>query len=280
MARTPYVKILAALIAAALAFAGATTPALAAGSPQYLRLAYDGSIWEVSDDGIYELTWNDWADLGFPAWSNAPTDYVKYPWSPSISAVTYFGSDPDEWLWEHLDFGMWSAAGRPAPRNAGWIGGSSIHQWSTSPELFLTDPGGQVHKLSYAEWAATGFQAFEYIANQGFVTHWWDSTGSIALMCDVAMGRGRNVSFAEWSSAGYPTPQTVTRMPRDNVWWFGPRTPTSPIGGQIYYQSATGDVGLSFAQWKALGQPAPGSRVPNNYYSCGSDWIETWPPTG
>lgn len=265
------VKALGLSIAAVLLFPAAAPPAAANGSSvEYLRLAYDGSIWEVSSDGIYELSWEEWRDLGFPAWRNALTEYVKYPWSPSISAVTYFGSDPREWLWDRLDFGMWSAAGRPAPRNAGWIGGSTIHQWSTSSELFLTDPSGHVHKLSYPEWSDTGFHPFEYIANQGYVTLGWDSTGNIAGMCDMSMGRGSRVTYDEWRRAGSPTPQVVSSLPRAYFWWWGGPSAGSLAGSStIFYESATGSLALSYAQWTAFGQPAPtGGRNPSNPYSC------------
>lgn len=229
----------------------ATYPASvrAASGPRYYRTAYDGSIWRVEGTSVKALSYQDWKAAGFPAWQNAPTDYVRYPWSSSISAVTFFGQNPAQWVWKHLDYSSWSAAGRPNPRTAGWIEGSSIHQWSTGSELFLRDIGGVVHRLDYREWQATGFRGYERKANQGFVKLSWDASGTVAFLCDIAGGKGTRVDYRSWAGEGAPSPLSVSRTPGDVVW--------RGSGSQLHYWGPVADLVLSYRQWQAMGSPAP-----------------------
>ena len=235
-------------------FASYPASVRAPSGPRYYRTAYDGSIWRVEGSDIRALSWQEWGDVGFPAWQPAPTDYVKYPWSSSISAVTFFGGDASRWVWKHLDYASWSAAGRPAPRAAGWIDGSSIHQWATGSELFLRDVGGVVHKLNYRQWQDTGFRGFERRANQGYVRLSWDSSGTIAFMCDISAGQGSRVDFSAWSGAGYPSPQATQRTARDLVW-------KEDGAATIHYSGAVIDTALSFSQWSAMGFPSPSNAL-------------------
>lgn len=237
----------------------ATYPAGARSTgPQYYRTAYDGTIWRVLGTSIRALTWAEWQSAGFPAYRPAPTDYVKYPWSPSLSAVTFFGKDPSLWVWKPLTFAMWTSAGRPNPRAIGWLEGSKIHQWGTSDELFLTDPGGVVHKLSYPEWQATGRKGFSRHTNQGYVKLAWDGTGGIAFMCDLKAGKGNRIGFGTWVGSGAPTPRTVRRVAGDSVYWAGPSVPT---GRPVNYAGPSLKGQLSYPQYLAMGAPAPGNAA-------------------
>src|SRR5215207_1648971 len=69
----------------------------------YYVLAYSGVVYQVSGGGtsIRSITYAEWAAAGFPTPQAAPTDYVKYSWAPTISAVTYFdAADASSWLWQ------------------------------------------------------------------------------------------------------------------------------------------------------------------------------------
>lgn len=232
-------------------------------NPRFLRTAYDGAIWRVEGTVARVLSWQEWSSVGFPAWQPAPTDYVKYPWSNVISAVTFFGTDPSQWAWKQLDYQMWRTAGAPVPRNVGWIQGSTIHQWATGPDLFLTDVSGAVHKLTYPEWRDTGHRAFEVRVNQGYLKLSWDGSGTIGFFCDIAAGRGSRLTYSEWVSAGTPSPLPVLRSARDRVWRDG-------TGATIFYTGPLAESSLTYAQWRAMGAPMPlDARGELPAYACG-----------
>lgn len=121
----------------------------------FLKAGHSPTVHLVTGSAHRPATYAEWAAAGFPAPSATNTWYVRYPWSASISAVTFWA---DGWQWERLDYAAWAAAGHPSPRTAGWIGGSTIWKRADAPALYLSDPSGQTHQLSYAEWAATEFR--------------------------------------------------------------------------------------------------------------------------
>ncbi len=110
-----------------------------AGTTEYYTTKYDGSVWAVTPATIAALSFAEWQALGFPTPLPAPTDYVKYPWSPTLYAVTFFGQEESRWVWKELTFVDWQRAGTRAPRNAGWIKGSVYYQWAGTPELWVQD---------------------------------------------------------------------------------------------------------------------------------------------
>ena len=225
-------------------------------SPKYFRTAYDGTIWRITDSEIHALTFDEWKSDGFPAFAPAPTDYVKYAWSATISAVTFFGQTRDRWVWKHVSYDEWSRAGRPYPRSAGWIEGSTYYQWATSSQIFVQDVGGVRHALTYDEWRDSGFEQFERRANQGFVKLTWDD--SIAFLTDVSRGQGGPIGFDRWSGEGYPQPTVAARFAGDQVW----RNYGSP---DIWYAGPTTFKRINGAEWAAMGRPSPNVRnVPAN----------------
>ncbi|MEV8028487.1 excalibur calcium-binding domain-containing protein [Cellulosimicrobium funkei] len=231
----------------------AAVPASARWVPDgYYLTKYTGEIWHV-DSGtgeIYPITYDEWRNAGFPSPKAAPTNYVKYSWAPSIHAVTFFDpADPNVWLWDELSFADWSRAGKPAPRNAGWIEGSYVYKWGTSAEILIEEPNGGVnHKLTYNEWRDTGFKPYVNRANEGFVKYSWDST--IVRLTNISAGQGYRLSYGEWQAEGFPTPQVVNRVNGDQVYQnYG--SPT------LYYAGPGLNRAINYAEWTAMGQPRP-----------------------
>jgi len=74
---------------------------------------------------------------------------IRYPWSPTRDAVTYWSAT--DWDWYRLSWEAWPATGFMAPRAAGWIAGSSIYRGESSPELFLRGADESLHEPTEAE---------------------------------------------------------------------------------------------------------------------------------
>lgn len=122
---------------------------------EFLKAAHSPTLHAVQGTSHRPATFAEWAAAGYPAPRPTNTWYVRYPWSSSISAVTFW---PDAWQWERLDLAAWAAAGYPTPRIAGWVGGSTIWKRASAPAVYITDPGGVTHQLTYDEWAAADFR--------------------------------------------------------------------------------------------------------------------------
>lgn len=206
-------KVLAAVATTALAGSLAVATATPAAADWYedgvFSLRYTDSIWQVdsASDSAGPLTYEQWQALGFPAPKPAQTDYVKYPWSPTVYAVTFFGNERDEWFWEPITFSQWSRAGYPSPRNAGWIEGSYYYQWATSNEIFVAspDPEQTVHKLTYSEWQASGFMPPERLSDYGYLK--LSSDQATIYFVTMANKIGYAVTYDEWRREDFPTPQ-------------------------------------------------------------------------
>lgn len=222
----------------------------------YYLLAYSGEIVLV-DAAARTVTWvspEAWAAAGWPVPAPAPTRYVHYPWSPSISAVTSFDpADSSTWRWAHLDLAAWARARYPTPQAAAYIDGSTLHRWATSPELFVTDPGGVTHRLTPGQWQAMGFRPFTTMSNQGFMKLSWDE--HIARMTDLIAGQGYPISPSQWSAEGWPTPQVVARAPGDVV-YHAPGDPT------LWYAGPTVNRPITSAEWRTMGFPSPVISTP------------------
>ncbi|MCF4120384.1 hypothetical protein L1785_05275 [Antribacter sp. KLBMP9083] len=208
-------KALAAVATVAVAGSMAVATATPAAADWYedgvFSLRYTDSIWRVdsASDSAWPLTYEEWQALGFPTPKPAQTDYVKYPWSPTVYAVTFFGNERDEWHWEAITFEQWSRAGYPSPRNAGWIEGSEYFQWGTSSELFVWTPADDVvHKLTYSQWQASGFMPAERIANEGFVKV--SGNANIYYSDDLgARSAYGPLTYEDWRYWDFPTPLVV-----------------------------------------------------------------------
>jgi hypothetical protein len=223
-------------------------------SARYYVTKYDQTVWRVTDSEVRALTYVEWQADGAPTPEPAPTDYVRYSWSSTISAVTFFGQARERWVWKHVSFDEWSRAGRPSPRTAGWIDGSVFYQWGTSDQIFVQDVGGVRHALSYAEWRDSGFEPYERRATQGFVKLTWDN--SIAFLSDIQGGQGGPIGYDRWSGEGFPAPATAPRFNGDQVYrnWGSP---------DIWYAGPTTNRRINGSEWAAMGNPyAPWRNVP------------------
>lgn len=257
---------LAVVVAAAMIIAGLAPPVSYAaprgGAPfapaeaetakTYYVTQYDGTVWEVTRDSIAALTYGQWQSAGSPRPRPAPTDYVKYPWSSTVSAVTFFGPERERWIWKHVSFAEWSRAGKPSPRHAGWITGSTFYKWATSSQIFVQDVGGVKHALTAQEWAASGWAPFSTRTNQGFVRLSWDD--SIAFLTDLSGGSGGGpISYAQWAAEGFPHPRVTARLPGDQVY-------RDSGSSTVYYAGPTVHRAITYAEWSAMGQPSPAVR--------------------
>lgn len=228
---------------------------------RYYVTKYDGTVWAVTATTIVPLTFPQWQAVGSPEPAPAPTDYVRYAWSSSISAVTIFGTDKSRWVWRHLSIEEWNRAGRPKPRTAGWIKDSVYYQWADSDQIFVQDVGGVKHALTYEEWQASGYQTFQKRPSQGFVKLSWD--GNIAFLTDFATGKGGPISFQQWEAEGFPKPTVATRFPGDQVYRFNGED-------TVWYAGPTVNRPITYREWGIIGYPSPPvhSIAPVAPYTC------------
>lgn len=251
-------RVTAALVSAGVALGVAVAvaaPANAAAADGYYKQPFDPTVWHVESGNARAITYDEWATAGFPTPAPSPTDYVKYPWSPTIYAVTFWGDPESTWDWDALTPTQWWASGSPAPRTAGWIVGSTYYQWGTSSELFVRGEDGVKHKLTYNEWAASGFRAFEWRSSQGFIKLSW--APNIVRITNLGTGDGYSIGYPEWSAEAFPTPQVVQRVVNDRFYKWG-------NGPTIYYEGAAFSRAITYAEWVGAGRPTPEMRQPGN----------------
>lgn len=127
-----------------------TAPTPPASSTTLYLTKYDGTIWTVSNWSATPITYPQWRDeYAFQAPVAAPTNYVRYTWSPTLYAVTFWpGSDSSQWTWHRLTYVEWQHAGSPNARAAGYITGSSYYQWSTGSDVFVQGEDGSLRNMS------------------------------------------------------------------------------------------------------------------------------------
>jgi hypothetical protein len=223
------------------------------------KFVYDSTIFELvtNSDGTgtptpRPLTFEKWRDLyNYQQPTPTSTDFVKYPWTPTVYAVTFWPGGENHWQWTPLSFDQWQRARQPIPRIAGWIQGSYYYQWRTSAEIFVGSADGVKHKLTGAEWAASGNRPFERRVAEGFLKLTW--APEVARMTDVVNGAGRPLGYAEWQAEGFPTPSAVQRIWGDQFYQdFG--NPT------VYYAGPNMNRQVTFAEWQAAGSPMPTVR--------------------
>ncbi|MBM7411736.1 hypothetical protein JOE38_001559 [Clavibacter michiganensis] len=175
-----------------------------------------------------------------------PTDYVKYPWSSTVYSVTFYPGGENAWRWSRIDFAQYADAGFPAVRNAGYIAGSYLYKWGTSPEILVEGPDGVNHKLSAAEWRDMGYRRFADRGNEGFQRLSW--TSDIVRMSDLRGGQGRAIGFGEWQEEAFPTPQVVQRITGDQFYRYDG-------SDQIWYAGPGMNRVVSYSEWAAAGFP-------------------------
>lgn len=173
----------------------------------YYKTPHAAAVYAVDAGArtVRAISFEEWARAGYPAPAPAPTDFVKYPWSPTIYAVTFWFPNQEAWQWDQLGFEQWSLAGFPAPRTAGWIADSYYYKWATADELFVEGRDGVNHKMTYQEWADSGFRPFDARDNEGFGQVAGEAT--ITRYSDLSTGVGRPIGFDEWREEAFPSPR-------------------------------------------------------------------------
>lgn len=221
------------------------------------KIVYDSTIFELvrNADGSQTpvaLTYAKWRDVyGMKQPQPIQTDFVKYLWSKTVYAVTFWPGGENAWMWTPLSYQQWSTAGRPAPRLAGWIKGSYYYQWGTSSEIFVEGADGVNHKLTYQEWANSNFRAFERRASEGFLKLSW--ANDMARMSNLSTGVGRPVGYAEWQEEAFPAPAVQQRITGDQFYkYYGNDT--------VWYAGPSMNRPVNYAEWQAAGSPAPSVR--------------------
>ncbi|QCB94998.1 FG-GAP repeat domain-containing protein [Cellulomonas shaoxiangyii] len=117
--------------------------------------AYSPTLYRLVNGVATPVSYAEWQAAGFPSPRPTNTDYVKYPWAPTLYAVTFW---PARWQWDLLTYELWQRAGFPAPRTATWIEGSDVYKRANEPYIYVRDPAGLVHQLTYDEWAFMNFR--------------------------------------------------------------------------------------------------------------------------
>ena len=232
-------------------------PDPAANAVKLYKIGYDSTIFEIvpgadGTESAVPLSYAKWRDVyGLRAPEPASTDFVKYPWSPTVYAVTFWPGGENKWMWTPLTFGQWQTAGQPSPRTAGWIKGSYYYQWGTSAEIFVEGADGVNHKLSYPEWAGSGFRAQERRSDEGYLKLSW--APELARMSSLTTGAGRPMGYTEWQAEAFPTPTSVQRMPGDTF--------SSYRGSSTVWYAGPGmNRPVTLPEWQAAGSPAPTVR--------------------
>ena len=217
------------------------------------KIVYESTIFELVPQGDrvapVALTYEKWRDVyNFQSPSPASTDFVKYPWSPTVYAVTFWPGGEDAWMWTPLSYPQWEAAGDPSPRIAGWITGSYFYKWITSAELFVEGADGVNHKLSYEEWANSGFRNYTYRSDEGFMKLSW--APEIARILSLATGAARAITYSEWQEEGFPTPNAVQRTGDDMFY-------QACGSADVWYAGPAMNRRVTFQEWQGAGSPTP-----------------------
>jgi hypothetical protein len=249
-------RMTAALVSAGVALGlavAAAAPASAAAADGYYKQPFDPAVWRVDGGNAHAISYDEWAAAGFPEPAPSPTDYVKYAWSPTVYAVTFWGPQESTWDWDRLTEPQWRSSGSPVPRTAGWIIGSTYYQWGTASELFVQGEDGVRHKLTYNEWAASGFRAYEWRSNEGFQKLAW--APEILRMTNLSGGNGYAINYAQWTAESFPTPQVVPGLPGHEFYHYG-------NGATIYYGGPAFTRPINYTEWMNAGRPTPVRRRP------------------
>ncbi|WP_424185020.1 hypothetical protein ACOBQX_24450 [Actinokineospora sp. G85] len=236
-------------LATAAAATVATTPASAV-QAGYYKNAYSDTIYHYEGDKApTPIDFQTWEAAGFPVPKDTPTSYVKYAWSPHVYAVTFWEHADQTWQWDKLDFNQWSRAGKPAAQNAGWIKGSEYYKFATANEIFVESDGVK-HKLTAAEWQASGYRTFVELTTVGFMKMSWAQdiryVTDLGVYSDVYI-----VDYADWKAEDFPTPQAVHRLPGDGFYR------SCSVYSTIVYDGPILSKVVNYNEWVAAGRPAP-----------------------
>jgi hypothetical protein len=247
------------------ATATATVKATAAVTPaektwRLYRSAYSATVYELvngtTPNPINKERWVNVYKMKTPM--NTPTDYVRYAWSPTVYAQTYWPGGESARQWDQLTTEQWRTAGSPTARvMVGYIKGSTYYRWATSKQVFVKAPDGTAHALTSKELTAAGGRPIVSRSNEGFRKLAW--AGDVVRFTDLAGGKGRAITKAEWVAEDYPAPQVLTSAPGESFH----RAADDPT---IWYTGLTINRPITTAEWEAAGKPevtvTPGAGAP------------------
>lgn len=219
------------------------------------KIVYDATIYELvmNPDGSQTpvpLSFEKWRDVyNYRYATPAPTDFVKYPWSPTVYAVTFWPGGENAWMWTRLSYEQWVTAKNPAPRIAGWIKGSYYYRWASNfSEIFVQGEDGINHKLTLKEWEDSGRRSFQDRMSEGFYALTW--APELARMTNLYTQSGRPLGYAEWQQEDFPTPQRMQRIQGDQFY----KDCSSPT---VWYAGPGMNRPVSFQEWQGAGSPIP-----------------------
>ena len=109
------------------------------------------------DRQVHQLTYSEWKQLGYPAPVRVPRPVTKYQWSKIVWMTTRWKTDPTTWTVKQLTSSEWVAMGSPRPADNVVTPQSKVFKYSGRTTIYLTDPSGFTHALTYAEWSHLGY---------------------------------------------------------------------------------------------------------------------------
>ncbi|RII89791.1 hypothetical protein DZF98_13315 [Clavibacter californiensis] len=221
---------------------------------QLYKTSFDGRIYELVDGqsprALSYETWRDVYDFRTPR--AADTNFVKYAWSPTVYAVTFWPGGERAWQWTRLGYDQFARAGFPSVRNAGYIVNSYVYKWGTSADILVEGEDGVNHRLTGAEWRDMNYRPFVDRADEGFMRLSW--TGDIVRMTSVSRGQGYKLGYGEWQAEAFPTPQVVQRINGDQFY-------RNTGSASIIYAGPGMNRAVSYDEWRAAGFPQPSIRT-------------------
>ena len=128
----------------------------------FRKVPYSGAIYRqfgYSPKGWQDhahMTWTEYVASGKPTPSTMPVDYVKYSWSSTIYAVTWWPQEPYP-EWDLITTEEWTRAGKPTPRTVASVYGTLYYKYGSNPAIYAEAPDGVVHHLTWAEYRAAGY---------------------------------------------------------------------------------------------------------------------------
>jgi subtilisin family serine protease len=184
-----------------------------------------------------------WEQAGSPAVAH-PSRYAKYAWDSKVyleSATSLSDSTATA-----VTYDEWKAAGKPKSQTVPFIGESDLFRFSDYGTIFLRNPAGGTHTLTYSEWKKIPDHRRTYtVTGAGaFIKNSWSS--AIYIVGDD--NRGQKLTYAQWDAYGKPSPSRTQLV--EGTYFF-------QLAGDenYYYASPAGDVLSSEEEWQAAGSP-------------------------
>lgn len=192
-------------------------------------------------DVLSPVDFASWRAQGFPAPVPAPTQFLRHPWSPTVHAVTTFGTRT---VREPITLADWQRAGSPAPRETFPIPDTLYFGLrSGGPEIMaMLDWEGSV--LTPEQWASAGYPA-PGLLDVTYLRLAWEPT-----IVELYGTQARVVTYERWIAMGAFPPYRLPMLPGDYVCRIGG-------GATLSYVGRSFEGTLTFEQWVAAGQPQP-----------------------